>query len=70
MAKSYSFWSLFASSSANVRACSPAGPFSSAAEIHYYRPDHPALLQLFVWQYYDLPPDFSGLFDFLAMWRH
>ena len=41
----------------------------TTAEIHYYRPDHPSLLQLFVWQDYDLPPDFPVLFDFLAMWR-
>jgi len=41
----------------------------TTAEIHYYRPDHPLLLQLFVWQDYDLPPDFPVLFDFLAMWR-
>lgn len=26
----------------------------TTAEIHYYRPDHPPLLQLFVWQDYDL----------------
>ena len=41
----------------------------TTAEIHYYRPDHPLLLQLYVWQEYDLPPDFPVLFDFLAMWR-
>ena len=41
----------------------------TTAEIHYYRPDHPSLLQLFVWQDYDLPPDFPVLFDFLAMRR-
>lgn len=41
----------------------------TTAEIHYHRPDHPSLLQLYVWQEYDLPPDFPVLFDFLAMWR-
>ena len=41
----------------------------TTAEIHYYRPDHPSLLQLYVWQDYDLTPDFPVLFDFLAMWR-
>ena len=41
----------------------------TTAEIHYYRPDHPSLLQLFVWQDYDVTPDFPVLFDFLAMWR-
>ena len=33
----------------------------TTAEIHYYRPDHPSLLQLFVWQDYDLPPGFPVL---------
>ena len=46
-----------------------AGYGLTTAEIHYYRPDHPSLLQLYVWQDYDLPPDFPVLFDFLAMWR-
>ena len=41
----------------------------TTAEIHYYRPDHPSLLQLFVWQEYDLAPDFPALFDFLDYWR-
>jgi uncharacterized protein Usg len=39
------------------------------AEIHYYRPDAPSLLQLFVWQQYDLAPGFPGLLDFLDHWR-
>lgn len=39
------------------------------AEIHYYRPDAPSILQLFVWQEYDLVPDFPVLFDFLDHWR-
>ena len=41
----------------------------TTAAIHYYRPDYPSLLQLFVWQDYDLPPDFPVLFDFLGLWR-
>ena len=41
----------------------------TTAEIHYYRPDHPSLLQLFVWKEYDLAPDFPVLFDFLGLWR-
>ena len=41
----------------------------TTAEIHYYRPDHPSLLQLFVWQEYVLAPDFPVLFDFLGLWR-
>lgn len=39
------------------------------AEIHYYRPDAPSLLQLFVWQEYDLAPDFPVLLNFLDHWR-
>ncbi|AOR80612.1 Usg-like protein [Sphingomonas sp. LH128] len=41
----------------------------TTAEIHYYRPDAPSLLQLFIWQEYDLAPDFPILFDFLGHWR-
>lgn len=39
------------------------------AEVNYYRPDAPSLLQVFVWQEYDLAPDFPVLFDFLDYWR-
>ncbi|RVT90547.1 usg protein [Sphingomonas crocodyli] len=41
----------------------------TTAEIHFHRPDAPSLLQLFVWQQYDLAPDFPVLFDFLDFWR-
>ena len=41
----------------------------TTAEIHYFRPDAPSLLQLFIWQEYDLAPDFPVLFDFLDYWR-
>lgn len=41
----------------------------TTAEIHYYRLDAPSLLQLFVWQEYDLAPDFPALFAFLEHWR-
>ena len=39
------------------------------AEISYYMPDHPALIQLFVWQQYDLAPRFPVLHRFLEHWR-
>ena len=39
------------------------------AEVAYYMPDHPRLIQLFVWQQYDLAPDFPMLLDFLDHWR-
>jgi len=41
----------------------------TTAEIHYRIPDHPALLQQFVWQEYDLAPIFPGLRAFLDHWQ-
>ena len=41
----------------------------ATAEIHYFMPDHPSLLQMFVWQEYDVAPDFPVLFRFLDHWR-
>jgi len=41
----------------------------TTAEVYYYRPDAPSLLQLFVWQDYDLAPDFPALLAFLGHWR-
>ena len=39
------------------------------AEIIYRLPDHPTLLQTFVWQNYDIAPDFPGLRKFLNFWQ-
>ncbi len=41
----------------------------TTAEIHYRLPDHPALLQLYVWQDYDVAPSFPTLRKFLDYWR-
>ncbi len=41
----------------------------TTAEIHYHLPDHPSLLQLFVWQEYDLAPHFPSLKGFLSYWE-
>jgi uncharacterized protein Usg len=41
----------------------------TTAEIHYHMPDHPALLQQFIWQEYDLAPLFPGLRAFLEFWQ-
>lgn len=41
----------------------------TTAEVHYYRPDAPSLLQMFVWQDCDLAPDFPVLFQLLDHWR-
>jgi len=46
-----------------------AGYGLTTATILYRMPDHPALLQSFVWQQYDLAPRFPVLHDFLAFWR-
>lgn len=46
-----------------------AGGGLLTAEIIYYRPDFPKLLQSFVWQTIDLPPRFPRLAQFLDHWR-
>ena len=40
----------------------------TSAEIIYHLPDHPDLLQSFVWQKLDLAPDFPELRRFLDFW--
>lgn len=40
----------------------------TTAEILYRLPDHPGLLQSYVWQDYDLAPRFPKLTDFLDFW--
>lgn len=41
----------------------------TTAEIHYRLPDHPALLQSYIWQEYDVAPGFPILRRFLEFWR-
>jgi len=41
----------------------------TTAEIIYRLPDHPVLLQSFIWQKFDLAPDFPELRKFLDFWR-
>ena len=41
----------------------------TTAEILYRRPDHPWLLQTYVWQNYDLFPRFPELHRFLTFWQ-
>ena len=41
----------------------------TTAKILYGFPDHPRVLQTFVWQCYDLAPIFPGLRKFLDFWR-
>ena len=45
-----------------------AGFSLTTAEILYRLPDHPSLLQTYVWQDYDLCPRFPVLNCFLAFW--
>ena len=40
----------------------------TTAEILYRLPDHPRLLQSYIWQDYDLAPKFPKLVDFLGYW--
>ena len=47
-----------------------AGYGLTTAEILYRMPDHPALLQSYVWQDYDIFPEFPTLRKFLDFWTH
>ena len=40
----------------------------TTAEILYHLPDHPALLQSFIWQNYDIAPRYPELRKFLDFW--
>jgi uncharacterized protein Usg len=41
----------------------------TTAEIFYRMPDHPALIQSYIWQDYDVHPRFPKLHRFLEFWR-
>lgn len=41
----------------------------ATAEVLYYMPDHPALLQSFIWQTLDLAPDYPRIHRFLNFWK-
>ena len=41
----------------------------TTAHILYRRPDHHWLLQSYIWQHYDLFPEFPELQRFLEFWR-
>ena len=40
----------------------------TTANILYRLPDHPAIIQEFIWQNYDLQPEFPELRKFLKFW--
>lgn len=46
-----------------------AGYGLTTAQIFYRLPDFPGLLQTYVWQEYDLAPDFPRMFAFLDFWK-
>ena len=39
------------------------------AEITYQMPDHPSLVQEFIWQEYDIAPEYPRLTRFLGFWQ-
>lgn len=41
----------------------------TTASFLYHLPDHPHLLQIFVWQQYDLAPKFPKLYGFIDFWK-
>jgi len=41
----------------------------ATAEVLYYLPDHPSLLQSFIWQTLDLAPSYPRIHRFLDFWR-
>lgn len=41
----------------------------ATAEVLYYMPDHPTLLQSFTWQTLDLAPSYPRIHKFLDFWR-
>lgn len=41
----------------------------TTAEIIYHMPDHPSLLQTFIWQEHDIFPKFPELGKFLNFWQ-
>lgn len=46
-----------------------AGYGLTTANICYRLPDHPKILQTYVWQEYDLHPEYPELKRFLDFWR-
>ena len=41
----------------------------TTAEILYHLPDHPDMLQSYIWKSLDRIPDFPKLTEFLALWE-
>ena len=41
----------------------------TTAEIVYRLPDHPEILQTYIWQSFDIAPDYPELRKFLTFWK-
>ncbi|TFZ33793.1 aspartate-semialdehyde dehydrogenase, partial [Pseudomonas syringae] len=41
----------------------------TTAQILYRMPDHPALLQTYIWQHYDIAPDCPEMPSVLTFWQ-
>ncbi|MBE1294821.1 MAG: aspartate-semialdehyde dehydrogenase [Rhodobacteraceae bacterium] len=41
----------------------------TTAEFIYHMPDHPHVLNTFLWQDYDLAPDHDRMFKFIEFWQ-
>ena len=41
----------------------------ATAQVLYYIPDHPSLIQSFTWQTLDLAPEYPRIHKFLEFWR-
>ncbi|MFM9914360.1 MAG: hypothetical protein ACKVOX_01025 [Rhizobacter sp.] len=50
------------------RVSSPRDYHLTTAEILYHLPDHPGLLQSFIWQDFDIAPRYPVLHKFLGFW--
>lgn len=46
-----------------------AGYGLTTAHILYRLPDHPSVLQTYIWQEYDLAPEFPEMNGFLKFWQ-
>lgn len=42
----------------------------TTAHILYRLPDHPSVLQTYIWQEYDIAPDFPEMNGFLRFWQN
>lgn len=41
----------------------------TTANFYYGMPDHPLVLNEFLWQQYDMAPDHEKLFEFIEFWQ-